>query len=109
MYTQMYFDIAYKYLGSPCDPTFILDCAPCNVICSIIFNNRFDFQDKEFLNLMENLNENVKILSSAWTQVKPTSFLHVEILVVFFSDKHWTKYWSECLYTIVPLKLSWSE
>ncbi|KAM4852071.1 cytochrome P450 2C19-like isoform 4-T4 [Thomomys bottae] len=55
--------------GSPCDPTFILGCAPCNVICSIIFQNRFDYKDQDFLNLMDNLNENVKILSSPWMQV----------------------------------------
>ncbi|NP_001397128.1 cytochrome P450 2C38 isoform 2 precursor [Mus musculus] len=56
-------------LGSPCDPTFILSCAPCNVICSIIFQDRFDYKDKDFLMLMKKLNENVKILSSPWLQV----------------------------------------
>ncbi|XP_059102941.1 cytochrome P450 2C42-like isoform X2 [Peromyscus eremicus] len=58
-----------KGLGSPCDPTFILGCAPCNVICSIVFQNRFDYKDQDFLNLMNNLNENVKIMSSPWMQV----------------------------------------
>ncbi|NP_031841.3 cytochrome P450 2C29 isoform 1 precursor [Mus musculus] len=58
-----------KTKGSPCDPTFILSCAPCNVICSIIFQNRFDYKDKEFLILMDKINENVKILSSPWLQV----------------------------------------
>uniref|UniRef100_A0A8C9Q030 unspecific monooxygenase n=1 Tax=Spermophilus dauricus TaxID=99837 RepID=A0A8C9Q030_SPEDA len=54
---------------SPCDPTFILGCAPCNVICSIIFKNRFDYQDPDFLTLVKKLNENVRIMSSAWAQV----------------------------------------
>ncbi|XP_017746144.1 PREDICTED: cytochrome P450 2C9-like, partial [Rhinopithecus bieti] len=54
---------------SPCDPTFILGCAPCNVICSIIFHKRFDYKDQQFLNLMEKFNENVKILSSPWIQI----------------------------------------
>ncbi|XP_047409912.1 cytochrome P450 2C19-like [Sciurus carolinensis] len=58
-----------KTNGSPCDPTFILGCAPCNVICSIVFKNRFDYQDPDFLTLMDMLNENVRILSSAWVQV----------------------------------------
>nr|XP_034357286.1 cytochrome P450 2C6 isoform X3 [Arvicanthis niloticus] len=57
-----------KTNGSPCDPTFILGCAPCNVICSIIFRNRFDYKDQDFLILMEKLNENIKILSSPWMQ-----------------------------------------
>nr|XP_034352118.1 cytochrome P450 2C37-like [Arvicanthis niloticus] len=60
-----------KTNGSPCDPTFILGCAPCNVICSIIFQDRFDYKDQNFLNLMEKLNEMTKILSTPWLQVKP--------------------------------------
>ncbi|KAK7803480.1 hypothetical protein U0070_017763 [Myodes glareolus] len=58
-----------KGLGSPCDPTFILSCAPCNVICSTVFQNRFDYKDQDFLTLMGKLNENVKILSSPWMQI----------------------------------------
>ncbi|XP_059102636.1 cytochrome P450 2C26-like isoform X2 [Peromyscus eremicus] len=58
-----------KTNGSLCDPTFILGCAPCNVICSIVFQNRFDYKDQEFLNLMEKLDENTKILGSPWLQV----------------------------------------
>ncbi|XP_059114417.1 cytochrome P450 2C25-like isoform X4 [Peromyscus eremicus] len=57
-----------KTNGSPCDPTFILSCAPCNVICSIIFQNRFDYKDQDFLTFMEKVNENVRILSSPWLQ-----------------------------------------
>ncbi|XP_025252654.1 cytochrome P450 2C9 isoform X2 [Theropithecus gelada] len=59
-----------KTNGSPCDPTFILGCAPCNVICSIIFHKRFDYKDQQFLKVMEKLNENVKIVSSPWIQEK---------------------------------------
>ncbi|XP_011828883.1 PREDICTED: cytochrome P450 2C9-like, partial [Mandrillus leucophaeus] len=58
-----------KTKASPCDPTFILGCAPCNVICSIIFRKRFNYKDQQFLNLMEKLNENFKILSSPWIQI----------------------------------------
>nr|AKO62668.1 cytochrome P450 2C49 [Sus scrofa] len=58
-----------KTNASPCDPTFLLGCAPCNVICSIIFHNRFDYTDPNFLTLLEKLNENFRILSSPWIQV----------------------------------------
>uniref|UniRef100_A0A4X1URG4 unspecific monooxygenase n=1 Tax=Sus scrofa TaxID=9823 RepID=A0A4X1URG4_PIG len=58
-----------KTNASPCDPTFLLGCAPCNVICSIIFRNRFDYTDPNFLTLLEKLNENFRILSSPWIQV----------------------------------------
>uniref|UniRef100_A0A8C9DIB1 unspecific monooxygenase n=1 Tax=Prolemur simus TaxID=1328070 RepID=A0A8C9DIB1_PROSS len=58
-----------KTEASPCDPTFILSCAPCNMICSIIFQNRFDYNDNHFLKLMEKLHVNVNILSSPWMQI----------------------------------------
>ncbi|XP_012892148.1 PREDICTED: cytochrome P450 2C5-like [Dipodomys ordii] len=58
-----------KTKGSPCDPTFILGCAPCNVICSIVFQNRFDYKDQNFLNLLEKFSENIEILSSPWMQI----------------------------------------
>ncbi|XP_005335361.3 cytochrome P450 2C18 [Ictidomys tridecemlineatus] len=58
-----------KTNSSPCDPTFLLGCAPCNVICSVIFHNRFDYKDQHFLYFMGKFNENVKILSSPWIQI----------------------------------------
>ncbi|KAM9197492.1 cytochrome P450 2C19-like isoform 1-T1 [Dugong dugon] len=54
--------------ASPCDPTFILACAPCNVICSIIFQKRFEYTDQDFLNLIEKVDENTQIVSSPWMQ-----------------------------------------
>ncbi|XP_027717075.1 cytochrome P450 2C19-like [Vombatus ursinus] len=58
-----------KTEGLPCDPTFILGCAPCNVICSFIFQKHFEYKDQKFLYLMKLLVENIKILSSQWIQV----------------------------------------
>ncbi|XP_047409813.1 cytochrome P450 2C55-like isoform X2 [Sciurus carolinensis] len=77
-----------KTKSSPCDPTFLLECAPCNVICSIIFQNRFDYKDKCFLNLTQKLNENVKILSSLWLQEKgnPQTEFTLEALVNVVND-----------------------
>ncbi|XP_052028294.1 cytochrome P450 2C54 isoform X5 [Apodemus sylvaticus] len=57
-----------KTNGSPCDPRFILGCAPCNVISSIVFQGRFDYKDQDFLNLMEKMDEMTKILSTPWLQ-----------------------------------------
>ncbi|XP_060048328.1 cytochrome P450 2C19-like isoform X2 [Erinaceus europaeus] len=59
-----------KTNASPCDPTFILSSAPCNVICSVIFQNRFDYSDQTFLSIMERFDENLKIMSSPWMQEK---------------------------------------
>uniref|UniRef100_G1RRE2 unspecific monooxygenase n=1 Tax=Nomascus leucogenys TaxID=61853 RepID=G1RRE2_NOMLE len=86
-----------KTKASPCDPTFILGCAPCNVICSIIFHKRFDYKDQQFLNLMEKLNENVKILSSPWIQL--FLFGHLgstpPIIYYFIGHNNCTYLWGE--------------
>ncbi|XP_072827771.1 cytochrome P450 2C18-like [Vicugna pacos] len=73
-----------KTNASPCDPTFILGCAPCNVICSIIFHNRFDYKDQTFLNIMKKFNENTRIMSSPWIQVC-NSF---PVLIDYFPGSH---------------------
>ncbi|XP_051837816.1 cytochrome P450 2C23-like [Antechinus flavipes] len=51
------------------DPTFILSCAPCNVICSILFNHRFNYDDEKFLHLMKMLNENFRLLNTPWIKL----------------------------------------
>ncbi|XP_007956993.2 cytochrome P450 2C18-like [Orycteropus afer afer] len=73
-----------KTKASLCDPTFILGCAPCNVICSIIFQNRFDYKDQDFLNLMKRLNENTSIASSPWMQICNT----FPLLIDYFPGSH---------------------
>ncbi|XP_077802966.1 cytochrome P450 2C3 isoform X4 [Macaca mulatta] len=55
--------------ASPCDPTFLLGCVPCNVISSIIFQNRFDYRDQKFLTLMKYFNENFETVSTPWIQL----------------------------------------
>ncbi|CAD7686656.1 unnamed protein product [Nyctereutes procyonoides] len=64
--------------AQPVDPTFIFACAPCNMIFSILFNERFDYQDKELQQLIMLLNENISIASSFWTQLYNLwpSFIH---------------------------------
>lgn len=67
--------------GQPFDPTFALSCAPCNVICSVLFNERFQYNDEKFLTLMDLLDENFKQVNSRWCQVRPRLHLFVAILV----------------------------
>ncbi|XP_011807890.1 PREDICTED: cytochrome P450 2A13-like isoform X2 [Colobus angolensis palliatus] len=38
--------------GANIDPTFFLSRTVCNVISSIVFGDRFDYEDKEFLSLL---------------------------------------------------------
>ncbi|XP_029425498.1 cytochrome P450 2C23-like [Nannospalax galili] len=58
-----------KTEAHPFDPTFILACAPCNVICSILFNERFQYKNKSFLTLMSLLNKNFYEINSLWCQM----------------------------------------
>ncbi|XP_004370084.1 cytochrome P450 2C23-like isoform X2 [Trichechus manatus latirostris] len=59
-----------KTEAQPFDPTFILSCAPCNTICSILFNEHFQYRNEKFLYLMNLLNENFRQINSPWNQEK---------------------------------------
>uniref|UniRef100_A0ACB8FTA8 Cytochrome P450 2G1 n=1 Tax=Sphaerodactylus townsendi TaxID=933632 RepID=A0ACB8FTA8_9SAUR len=52
----------------PFEPTYFLSRAVSNIICSIVFGNRFDYQDKEFQALMEMINNSFQEMSTAWAQ-----------------------------------------
>lgn len=73
-----------KTNGSPCDPTFFLSSASCNVICSIIFHKHFDYNNQNFSNLLENLNEFLKIMTSPWMQICNT----FPVLIKYFPGSY---------------------
>ncbi|XP_040847814.1 cytochrome P450 2C1-like isoform X3 [Ochotona curzoniae] len=77
-----------KTNASPCDPTFILGAAPCNVICSVIFQSRFEYRDADFLKLMEKFNENFRLANSRSAQEKdnPQSEFTIDNLLVTVID-----------------------
>nr|XP_008173287.1 cytochrome P450 2G1-like [Chrysemys picta bellii] len=54
--------------AEPFDPTFFLSRAVSNVICSIVFGDRFDYEDKEFLSLLQMMNESFREISTPWSQ-----------------------------------------
>ncbi|XP_006986135.2 cytochrome P450 2C70-like [Peromyscus maniculatus bairdii] len=58
-----------KTNGSPCDPNFLLACVPCNVICAVIFQRRFDYNDDTFKGFMKNFHRSLEILASPWIQL----------------------------------------
>ncbi|XP_060712168.1 cytochrome P450 2G1-like isoform X2 [Hemiscyllium ocellatum] len=55
---------------SPFNPDFLMRCAASNIICSIVFGDRFEYGDKEFLSLLEMIADNGRILSGPWVQEK---------------------------------------
>ncbi|XP_040179121.1 cytochrome P450 2G1-like isoform X1 [Rana temporaria] len=51
------------------DPTFYFAKAVSNVICSVVFGSRFEYEDKMFLQLLALLHEIFKGFSSVWGQM----------------------------------------
>uniref|UniRef100_A0A8C5QUR1 Cytochrome P450 n=1 Tax=Leptobrachium leishanense TaxID=445787 RepID=A0A8C5QUR1_9ANUR len=53
----------------PFDPTFGFSSAGSNIICSLVFGDRFDYRDEEFLTLLYLINNNWHLMSSTWGQL----------------------------------------
>ncbi|KAE8579519.1 hypothetical protein XENTR_v10024075 [Xenopus tropicalis] len=53
-----------SHAGKPFDPKIILNSAVSNVICSIIFGKRFEYNDTTFLTLLQLLNENARLFGT---------------------------------------------
>ncbi|ELR59008.1 Cytochrome P450 2C23, partial [Bos mutus] len=58
-----------KSEAQPFNPAVTLSCATCNIICSILFNERFHYQDKTLHSLLDLLNKNFNRISSLWNQI----------------------------------------
>lgn len=65
------FTLIFLWLSHQLWPHLVLACASCNLICSIVFYEHFDYEDEDLLYLIRLLSENFSILNSSWTQVKP--------------------------------------
>ncbi|XP_077063620.1 cytochrome P450 2Y3 [Siphateles boraxobius] len=55
--------------STPVDPNFFLSRAVSNVICSLVFGQRFDYDDKSFLHLLQIISRLVRFVSSPWGQL----------------------------------------
>ncbi|XP_069500735.1 cytochrome P450 2H2-like [Ambystoma mexicanum] len=53
----------------PFDPTFFIRRSVSNVICSIVFGQRFDYNDKKFQILLDLIAENLQRVDNFWVQV----------------------------------------
>ncbi|XP_069489440.1 cytochrome P450 2A13-like [Ambystoma mexicanum] len=53
----------------PFDPSLHISNATSNVICSIMFGNRFDYQDKEFHQLLSMIRDTFALSSGLWGQL----------------------------------------
>ncbi|CAM5129254.1 unnamed protein product [Natator depressus] len=55
--------------GLPFDPTYFLSRTVSNVISSVVFGDRFDYEDKEFLSLLYMITESFRFTATAWGQL----------------------------------------
>ncbi|KAM4640994.1 cytochrome P450 2A4-like [Discoglossus pictus] len=58
-----------KHQDAPFDPSYLLGFAVCNVICAIVFGDRFDYEDERFKTLLFNLREALKLFNSGSGQI----------------------------------------
>ncbi|CAJ0957041.1 unnamed protein product [Ranitomeya imitator] len=54
---------------NPIDPTYLLRLAVSNVICSVVFGVRFDYEDNKFMSLLSYIQAFDKLLNSRWGQL----------------------------------------
>ena len=66
----------FHYSGARIEPTFFLSRTVSNVISSIVFGSRFDYEDKQFLKLLQMINQSFIEMSTSWAQV-PISHISV--------------------------------
>ncbi|XP_044786613.2 cytochrome P450 2B4-like isoform X2 [Bubalus bubalis] len=62
-------DPVFQGTGAYLDPHFLFNAITANIVCSIVFGERFNYQDPRLLQLLHLLNEIFIILCSFYTQV----------------------------------------
>nr|XP_042138402.1 cytochrome P450 2B2-like [Peromyscus maniculatus bairdii] len=67
--TQCLVEEFWKCQGAPLDPTFLFQCITANIICSIVFGERFDYKDCQFLGLLDLFYRSFSLLSLFSSQV----------------------------------------
>ncbi|XP_033014441.1 cytochrome P450 2G1-like isoform X1 [Lacerta agilis] len=58
-----------KTQGSPVNPTFLLRRSVSNIICSVVFGERFQYDDQEFQTLLNLIQENLRRVDTVWVQL----------------------------------------
>ncbi|KAM3929488.1 cytochrome P450 2C23-like [Leptodactylus fuscus] len=58
-----------KRRGTFFDPTLLFSLAVSNVVCSIVFEERYDYADQNFLNMLDLMKETFQIVTSPWAQI----------------------------------------
>ncbi|KAG8448800.1 hypothetical protein GDO86_015754 [Hymenochirus boettgeri] len=77
-----------KHKGEPFDPVHLLGLAVANIICSVVVGERFDYEDKKFLELFFYTRQTIRLLNSFTGQEKnnDNTEFHIENLCATISD-----------------------
>ncbi|XP_072337674.1 cytochrome P450 2K1-like [Scyliorhinus torazame] len=67
--TNFLIKIFESYKGHSFNPTVKLNSAVANMICSIVFGDRFDYEDEKFVSLVKRVSENVQLGGTAVVQL----------------------------------------
>ncbi|KAK3773656.1 hypothetical protein RRG08_001386 [Elysia crispata] len=75
---QIFLDKLASFHGKPCGNLLLLtNAAVCNVVCSIIVGDRFEYDDEYFKRVIKNLNAFVSKMPSIWILFAATFFKHL--------------------------------
>ncbi|XP_074497301.1 cytochrome P450 2G1-like [Sebastes fasciatus] len=55
--------------ATPFDPTYFMSCTVSNVICCLVFGQRFSYDDDHFLSLLQIISDTLRFGSSPWGQM----------------------------------------
>ncbi|XP_043945728.1 cytochrome P450 2K3-like [Protopterus annectens] len=58
-----------SFRGQPFENTLIMNSALANIICSIVFGQRFEYDDEKFIQLLKLINENIRLVVSVFVQL----------------------------------------
>uniref|UniRef100_A0A673CBT1 Cytochrome P450 2K1-like n=1 Tax=Sphaeramia orbicularis TaxID=375764 RepID=A0A673CBT1_9TELE len=53
-----------KFKGEPCDPSQLLTNAVSNIISSMVYGSRFDYEDPEFIALIDRMSRSIKLMAT---------------------------------------------
>lgn len=60
----------FTCVGKPFAPHLMFYNIVANIICSLVFGHRFDYNDERFVNLMGWFEKSLEIEASVWAQVQ---------------------------------------